>query len=130
MSVRPTRRRWLSNRPREWTGHHQLSATPKPLCLPLRGSVQSGRPPILGSPVGAVFWSSGQQGFRLGRGERCDVVVETRPYLSIGCNEMPTTLGERPSLSGSQATAACLSMHPISAIRRSTIAAPALAAAN
>jgi len=75
-----------------------------------------------------VFWSSGQQGFRLGRGERCDVVVESGPYLSIGCNEMPATLGERPSLSGSQATAACFSMGSISVIRCSTIAAPALAA--
>jgi hypothetical protein len=31
----------VPNKPLEWTGHHQLSATqPQVLCLPLRGSVE------------------------------------------------------------------------------------------
>ncbi len=31
----------VPNKPLEWTGHHQLSATqPQVLCLPLRGSVR------------------------------------------------------------------------------------------
>jgi hypothetical protein len=38
------RQRWQSsssNKPFEWTGHHQLSASPpQALCLPLKGSVR------------------------------------------------------------------------------------------
>jgi len=29
-----------SNKPLEWTGHRQLSVSPRSLCLPLRGSVR------------------------------------------------------------------------------------------
>jgi hypothetical protein len=30
-----------SNKPLEWTGHRQLSVSPRSLCLPLRGSVSN-----------------------------------------------------------------------------------------
>lgn len=39
MSALLTRRRWLSNRPLKWTGHHPfLAAPPQAPCLPLRAA--------------------------------------------------------------------------------------------
>jgi hypothetical protein len=68
----------VPNKPLEWTGHHQLSATqPQVLCLPLRGSVRSSSLEEARTPDRAGLVLDSWIGWRYG--DDCSFLGPVRP---------------------------------------------------